>query len=137
MDFLYSLNASSVYELTAVKDGYTILRENYLPSIITDVGEPEDGMPLEFSLGQNYPNPFNPSTVIEYSLSARTDVIFEIFNILSQKVYEQNWRDEAPAKHYIEWDGKDQNGQEMPSGVYLYRLTAGESNQTKKMILLR
>jgi hypothetical protein len=89
-------------------------------------------LPLEFSLDQNYPNPFNPVTEISFSLPKTSEVTLEIFNLLGQsvaKVYQG--RLEAGTHSYI-WDGSS-----AASGIYLYRLTAGDFMETKKMILLK
>jgi len=133
----YAFNPSLVYEFTVVKSGYTVLRETYLPSIIADVNDGEDRVPSAFQLEQNYPNPFNPRTTIEYSIPARMEVTFEIYNLLGQKIYETGRASMAAGGHSIAWDGKDNSGREVPSGIYFYRLTAGEYCQTKKMVLLR
>lgn len=135
--FSYSFNNNLVYELTAIKDGYTIVREKYVPSIASDVDETDDNTPMEFQLDQNYPNPFNPSTTIDYSTPARANMAFEIFNILGQMIYRKEIMNQPPGQHIIEWNGMDQNNREVSSGIYFYRLTTGAFTQTKKMILLR
>ena len=135
--FSYSFSYDSVYELTAVKDGYTIVREKYVPSVASDVDETDDNAPTEFGLDQNYPNPFNPSTTIEYSIPARADMTIEIFNLLGQKLWEKEIMNQSPGGHIVEWDGKDRDSREISSGIYFYRLSAGALTQTKKMILLR
>ncbi len=97
----------------------------------------EAGLPREFKLYQNYPNPFNPSTEIRYDLPAASDVKLEIFNMLGQRIsVPVNERQNAGSKH-IHWIGRDSNGNEIASGVYFYRLRAGEYVQTRKMLLLK
>lgn len=104
----------------------------------TYVGEDITGeLPQDFQLQQNYPNPFNPQTNIEYSVATRTQVLIEVFNIVGQKV--RTLVDETiPAGTYrLTWDGKDSEENKVSSGVYLYRIQAGDYVNTKKMVLLK
>jgi hypothetical protein len=93
--------------------------------------------PVEYMLAQNFPNPFNPSTTIRYALSKRSRVTLEIFNLLGEKV-RTLVNTEQPTGFYVAtWDGTTDTGISAASGVFLYRLTAGEFRATKKLILLR
>lgn len=94
-------------------------------------------LPLDFLLNQNYPNPFNPATTISYSLSQRGRVTIEVFNLLGQKVNTLIDRDEAAGTYSINWNGTDASGHKVATGVYFYRLRAGDYVETKKMILLK
>lgn len=98
-------------------------------------------LPLTFELYQNRPNPFNPVTTIDFyidgSSSAADQVRLEIFNIIGQSVKTLIDESLLPGQHSIEWDGTDNNGSRLASGVYLYRLKIGESSQAKKMMLLK
>ena len=98
----------------------------------------ENGRPEHFFLSQNYPNPFNPVTNIEFSLSKSAWVSLEIFNILGQKVKtliaDQNL---SPGAYLVDWDGKDENGHDVSSGIYFYRIQAGDFSEVKKMIFLK
>jgi PKD repeat protein len=93
--------------------------------------------PSSFSLSQNYPNPFNPVTHLSLDLVNKTHVTFVIYNVAGQKV--RTLVDEVmPAgSHTLIWDGTNENGQALSSGVYLYRVTAGDESVTKKMTLLK
>jgi hypothetical protein len=95
-----------------------------------------DNVP-RFALGQNYPNPFNGETRIRFSLTSRSDVSMDIFNILGQKVWTQHLDAVAAGEHQVVWNGKSMSGREAASGVYFYRLTAGSMVATKKMLLLK
>lgn len=97
-----------------------------------------------FSLSQNYPNPFNPTTTIEYrvyrdyhSVNSPIPTTLTIYNILGQRV--KVLADEAkfPGEYKAVWDGKDNKGNLLASGVYFYRLRSGKFSQTKKLVLLR
>jgi hypothetical protein len=97
----------------------------------------EEKLPAEFSLSNNYPNPFNPETRIGYFIPKACQVKLEVFNILGQRVRMLVDENQTAGKREITWDGKDENGNEVASGVYFYRLQAGDFTQTKKMVLIR
>jgi hypothetical protein len=106
-----------------------------LPGVTTDVND-HGSVPSGFALAQNYPNPFNPSTTIEYSLATRSVVTIEIFNILGQRVRTLVNGSQSAGSHKIEWSGTDEEGKAVSTGVYLYRLQAGDVILSKKMMLL-
>jgi Tol biopolymer transport system component len=119
-----------------VEDAYTT--SPYTISQFTSVeGEEEILRPQTFALFQNYPNPFNPRTNIEYVLPKDTYVKLTLYNILGQKV--KTLVDEYQSAGYktVWWDGKDDKGNEVASGIYFYRLDAGGVTQVKKMLLLK
>jgi len=100
-------------------------------------------LPKEFGLRQNYPNPFNPATVIEYALPRASEVKIKIYNILGQKVRDLVDEFQEPGYKMIHWDGTDDSGKEVSSGIYFYRIVA-RTNQgsedfvkCKKMTLLK
>ncbi len=92
--------------------------------------------PENFELGQNYPNPFNQSTRIPFSLSGKGNVQLEILDCLGNLVLAHQIASKSGANFFL-WDGSDQNGQPVSSGIYFYRIKAGDKVQTKKMICLR
>ncbi|MCD6161123.1 MAG: T9SS type A sorting domain-containing protein [candidate division Zixibacteria bacterium] len=94
-------------------------------------------LPDEFALNQNYPNPFNSSTIISCEISKPGDVILEIANILGQRAYYISIPDAKPGRYSIDWNGIDNNGNELPSGLYFYQLRAPEGCLTRKMAILR
>jgi flagellar hook assembly protein FlgD len=85
-----------------------------------------------FKLSQNYPNPFNPTTAIGYQLSAVSDVDLSIYNLLGQKVATLVNECQQAGHHQVEWDASG-----FASGVYYYRIEAGEFVAVRKMVLLR
>ena len=89
-------------------------------------------VPGTFGLNQNYPNPFNPSTEISFSLPQASHVTLEVFNIRGQKVEVLASGSFTAGTHTITWDASKQ-----PSGIYFYRISAGENVDTKKMILMK
>lgn len=94
-------------------------------------------IPEEFSLFQNYPNPFNPTTTIMYGLPQRSDVTLEIYNIAGQLVARIQQNNLQAGYHEIRWNGVNQSGRRVASGIYVYRLSAGDFVETKKMLLLK
>jgi len=106
----------------------------YLP---TDAPDDNHPLPVSFTLGQNYPNPFNPSTEIRFTLSARSHANLTVFNLLGEEVRVLTDEMLPAGEHRVIWDGSDKRGNHVASGVYLYRLSAGSSSQTKKMVLLK
>jgi hypothetical protein len=99
--------------------------------------EVEDKPIRRFSLDQNYPNPFNPITKIEFVLSRSGQVKIEIFNILGEKVKTLMDQHLKAGRQLVEWDGKDESGEEVASGVYFYRLQTKDFAETKKMVLMK
>ncbi len=96
-----------------------------------------DGLPRDFQLAQNYPNPFNPVTEIEFTLPVRSRARLSIYNVLGRSVRTVIDRELPAGTHRVVWDGKDDNGRWVATGVYLYRLTAGDYSSAKKMLLIK
>ncbi len=108
------------------------------PDIINAIGENNTSdMPREFRLRQNYPNPFNPSTVISYSLPVNSHVSLTIYNMLGQKVRKLVNQTQSAGIQTTVWDGLDNIGQRVASGIYFYRLEANSFMETKKMMLMQ
>lgn len=102
---------------------------------VADVNIP--ALPQKFDLSQNVPNPFNPNTAITFAVPRPSQVRIDVFNVMGQRV--RTLADEYSKAGYkrVEWDGTDANGNSVASGVYLYRMTAGDFSETKKMLLLK
>ncbi|KAB2837974.1 MAG: T9SS type A sorting domain-containing protein [Melioribacteraceae bacterium] len=100
--------------------------------------EAEESIPNEFTLEQNFPNPFNPTTTISFKIPIQSVVTLEVLNILGQKVrsliHKENY---AAGTWSVEWDGKSDYGEFMPSGVYLYKIRTADFTEVKKMILIK
>jgi photosystem II stability/assembly factor-like uncharacterized protein len=130
--------------VTSITDGKIRLATHgngaYQRDMITDpVGlEPETvQIPRTFHLRQNYPNPFNPLTLISYELPAETDVSLTIYNVSGQRVRTLVSGRQSTGTHKVQWDGRDERGNQVSSGVYLYRLEAGSFSETRKMLLAK
>jgi hypothetical protein len=93
--------------------------------------------PSSFRLAQNYPNPFNPTTVISFSLESPGRVDLAIYNLLGQSIRTLISADMRAGDHETVWDGTDDNGMPVSSGVYFYRLQAGSFSKTMKMMLMK
>lgn len=130
------------FQVTGVYDTGESIPSNEVSAVISvvSVADDEPQLPEAFSLQQNFPNPFNPTTVIQFALpqSALGQAVkLEIFNTLGQKVRTLVNAPQSPGVHVVEWDGHDAAGKQVASGMYLYRLRAGDFVAQRKMILMR
>jgi hypothetical protein len=94
-------------------------------------------VPYTFDLGQNYPNPFNPVTVIAYSVARKTNVNISVFNILGQKVATLVDGEVLAGPQEARWEGVDDNGDNVASGIYFYKMVTDDFVETRKMALMR
>ena len=99
-------------------------------------------VPERFVLGQNYPNPFNPSTDINYQIpnpksQSPVHTTLKVFNILGQEVRVLVDEEKEPGQYTVSWDGKNGGGDEVPSGVYFYRIEASDFTATRRMVLMK
>ena len=113
-------------------------------AIITKVDEHQKyqkTIPMNYAVAQNYPNPFNPETTIKYQLPKSSEVFIKIYNITGQLLKTLVDQKQPAGIYSITWDGKDELGQEVSSGVYFYQLRARSTKEnfieTRKMILIR
>ena len=97
----------------------------------------EEALPQAFELSQNYPNPFNPETKIEYSLPNAAVVKLAVYNLLGQRVATLVDQRQSAGIHSIFWNGKDDLGRSVASGIYLYRLEISEFVKARQLILIR
>lgn len=99
--------------------------------------KPEERLPQGIVLAQNYPNPFNPSTRIQYTVPRQTEVTLRVYDLQGKLVRELVAAQQQPGTYHITWDGTNRYGKLVSSGMYLYRLQAGEHVLTNKMLLIR
>ncbi len=104
---------------------------------ITDVENNVAAAPEAFELSQNYPNPFNPTTTIHFSLPTAGHVNVTIYNMLGETVNTLVDGYKTAGAYHVQWDGADNMGQAVPSGVYFYSMKNGPHNITKKMMLVK
>ncbi|MBN1352198.1 T9SS type A sorting domain-containing protein, partial [candidate division KSB1 bacterium] len=124
---------SAVYEA----NGFALLSKFEALTTADVTGEDQAEIPTEFRLLQNYPNPFNPGTEIRYQLPQTSRVVLRIQNMLGQEVITLVNRNQSAGCHAVRWDAKDANGNDVSSGIYLYRIEAGEFVAQKKMLFIR
>ena len=110
--------------------------------IITGVGENPSQLPTEFAVSQNYPNPFNPTTRIKYNLPVQATVVLKIYNLLGQEVATLANAPQAAGYYEATWDGRNNFGTNVSSGVYFYRFEATSNSgqefaNLKKMLFLK
>jgi hypothetical protein len=97
----------------------------------------EEVLPRRFALYPNTPNPFNPTTAILFDLPERADVSLKVFDVRGRRVRVLEDAPLAAGRYNYAWDGRDSHGRRVASGIYFYRLVAGENTATRKMTLIR
>ncbi len=120
--------------------GVILAREDTVLNITSVRNLDPVSIPAEFSMSQNFPNPFNPSTTITFEIpqsSANSNVNLSIYNLRGQKIRSLVTTNMAAGIYEIQWDGKNDLGQNVASGLYLYLLTAGDFAKMNKMLLLK
>jgi flagellar hook assembly protein FlgD len=95
-----------------------------------------DELPAEFNMG-NHPNPFNPTTDVYFDLPNPSHVTLTVYNIVGQRVITLVDGYREAGSHTVTWDGRSSSGNSVSSGVYFYRLEAGELVASRKMMLLK
>jgi hypothetical protein len=107
------------------------------------VGKKGAHLPVDFKLAQNYPNPFNPSTTIEFEIltDVRNEVMvhttLKIYNVLGRRIKTLVDEMKTVGNYQVIWDGTDDSGERVSSGVYFYQLKAKDYQETKKMVLMK
>jgi hypothetical protein len=131
----------NIFAVPITGDGSIELREaelsDYYGNLLEVTIDKKAALPNAFALHQNYPNPFNLSTTIIYELPEATDVTIEVFNVLGQKVTTLFDGRETAGVHSISWEGTDESGTIVSSGVYLYRISTTGFTAEKKMVLMK
>ncbi len=117
-------------------EGGLILHTANLVTTVREYGVANPS-PQIFELSQNYPNPFNPSTTISVSLQEQSNLRLIVFDVLGRRVREFVYEQVPAGVHEIAWDGNNSSGSPVASGVYLYRVTAGQKAITHRMLLLK
>ena len=93
--------------------------------------------PKVYYLGQSYPNPSKGALRIAYALPRESQVRLNVYNVSGQLVRSLKNETQKPGSYQVTWDGKDQNGRMVASGVYLYRMEAGDFRKTQKLVVVR
>ena len=132
-----------IREEQAIRVLHQALSDMGIPTSVEE-GFDEEILAGDFSLAQNYPNPFNAATTVRFTVHGERKRVnspvrtaLTIYNILGRRVRTLLNEEKLPGHYKVTWDGKDEKGNEVGSGVYLYKLKAGEYEQVKKMVLLK
>ena len=135
---LRNIFSESITIQESLKNGYDITiiagDEQYVTDMITNILE---AIPAKYSLSQNYPNPFNPTTKIDFSLPRSDDVTVTIYNLMGQQIKVLMNSNLEYGYHTATWNGLDQLGRPVASGVYFSELRTRNFRKTKKMLLLK
>jgi len=127
--------------ILGLKDGRTeitpAVQRGFISIGVVGVDPTNTEIPTEFALNQNYPNPFNPETNISFSLPKEQNVSLVVFNLLGQQVRTLVNTSLSAGIHTSTWDGRNDEGANVPSGIYFYRLNTSEFSQTNKMVMVR
>jgi len=99
--------------------------------------EDSEVLPTAYAISQNYPNPFNPTTTISFQIPEASNVSIIIFNNLGQKIRTLVNENKNPGNYNVVWDGRDESGFQVSSGIYIYRIQAADFNQSRKMLLVK
>jgi hypothetical protein len=119
-------------------DNPVILQAMVPEDAFTDVDEFEtESLPQAFILYPNYPNPFNATTRLEYQVAVAGKVEIAVYNLMGQPVRVLVDGIQAMGRQTIDWDGLDSAGEQVPGGVYIYRMQAGEFAALRKMTVLK
>ncbi|HSG27503.1 MAG TPA: FlgD immunoglobulin-like domain containing protein, partial [Candidatus Krumholzibacterium sp.] len=132
--------ASGYYDIVVTNpDGQTSVMANAFQVIDTTTTDSETpGVPTSFALGQNVPNPFNPSTKISFDIAEQSSVSLKIYDINGRVIRTLVNSVMAPDRYEVNWDGRNENGSMVASGVYFYRLQAGSGfRAVRKLVLMR
>ena len=119
------------------RNQYVAVQSNWVNTGTAEIDSDESLIPKEFSLYDNYPNPFNPTTQIAVDVPEAATTEITVWNIMGQKVATLYSGDLNAGHHTLNFDGRDSNGKQLTSGMYLYRVAAGKYNATKKMTLMK
>jgi hypothetical protein len=114
-------------------------------SLVTHPGDAQDfpatsavwDIPASYELGHNYPNPFNPLTVISYNLPVYSHVTIDIYNVLGEKIKTLVNESASEGSYITIWNGLNDLGKAVNSGIYFYRMTAGDYSSVKRMVLMK
>ncbi len=135
-EYTRTFNTVGTFNYKCTPHGFTgVISVTQSSGILDEPGA--DAVPTSANLSQNSPNPFNAATQIEYSLDRDGIVQLTVFNLLGQRVATLENSFQPAGNHITIWDGRDDNGRDIPSGIYFARMTTTDVAMTRKMVLLR
>ena len=130
-----TLAASSIYELEYVAEQLHVFWETNFPEELG--AEDEAILPIEFAMHQNYPNPFNPVTSVRYDIAITSNVTISVYSLLGKKVKTLISNVHQPGFYSVQWNGTNDMGSAVSSGVYICKINADRYMAIKKMILMK
>ncbi len=146
-DSSYQVIGSELVSFQVTLDAYgsaifAIGTEAHLPEIpplptVVSINKPADKLVSSFALKQNFPNPFNPETTIEFTIPVTDKIKLVVYNILGEKIKTLLDKRLSSGRHQLTWDGTNESGGSVASGIYLLRLSSSKFSQVKRMVLLR
>jgi len=131
------LNLLGEHSASYQTNGFYVVKELTVDLATKVTGYDESFLPSKFKLLQNYPNPFNMETTIEFHLPVKTTLELSVYDLKGQKLTKLLHTNMSAGYHKIYWDGKDNRGRYVASGVYFYRLKSNSFIKTRKMLLIR
>jgi hypothetical protein len=134
--FISIINSQSQLPI-AVSIPLDSIQQISFQSSVTEVTKQGSKIPEQFSVSQNYPNPFNPGTIINYALPKSSLVTIKIYNILGREIRTLVNVEQQAGNYTVQWNGDNNFGRLVASGVYIYRVTAGQNVKTMKMMYLK
>ena len=138
LDETVEIDNTYYYVVTATDYGWNESKRSEEVSLtVTSVGDKERKIPTTFAVAQNYPNPFNPGTYISYQLPKPCEVTIIVYNLSGQKIRTLVQGKREAGYFTVYWDGKADDGTNVASGVYFYKIQAGNFTNIKKMVLMR
>ncbi|UCH62961.1 MAG: T9SS type A sorting domain-containing protein [Fidelibacterota bacterium] len=120
-------------EADSPMDGWVVRLGTDAPVAVAE----QPGIPVELTLHANYPNPFNPTTTIGFDLPQTGAVTLRVYDVLGREVRQLMNRPMGPGHHYVTWNGRTDDGREVPTGIYIARLVTPENARSIKMVLLK
>jgi hypothetical protein len=96
-----------------------------------------NGLPAAFALGRNFPNPFNPTTSMQVDIPASAEVNVAVYDLLGRLVATLMTGPQAAGSATISWDGRDGTGMQVPTGMYIVRMSAGEFTASQKVLMMK
>jgi hypothetical protein len=137
--FMNQENGQSDFRVDGTGGGFSYINRILIGTMtpIIPTGVEDENMPFRFHLDHNYPNPFNPTTTIRYEVGKLADISLKIYNVRGQLVRTLVNAKQAPGQHQVVWDGNDNMGFRVSSGLYIYQYSAGDFLRTYKMMLIK
>jgi hypothetical protein len=130
-------NLSNPEDVSVAKLILVDINKKKIGNLAIEIIYGETPLPLDYILFQNYPNPFNPSTAVQFQVPKTSDVTITVYDMLGQEVKTLFAGEVMRGNYTVDWDGFNNSGAKVVSGTYIYRMTAGEFVQSKKMVLIK